>query len=157
MTAIIEKLTKSKLDVPNSRIFTECKKRFRSLLPFEAHALVLDQISARQYSVDSAFLVRDAPLSLKHAALTLRASNQEIQSIRQQLKKVPKQSTKESHMSTYFPFLRGKQNELFALREVSADIAASADIYPIIEPVNDNGSTRNSFENMSRLECHLSL
>ncbi|MGB8354350.1 MAG: sce7725 family protein [Chthoniobacteraceae bacterium] len=50
-------------------------------------------------------------------------------------------------MSTYFPFLRGKQNELFALRALSNQIAASGSVYPIIEPVNENGATRNSFDN----------
>lgn len=35
----------------------------------------------------------------------------------------------------YFPFLRGKQNELIALRELNAEGSINNDIIPIIEPV----------------------
>jgi len=35
----------------------------------------------------------------------------------------------------YFPFLRGKQNELLALRECSDKLASSGKVIPIIEPV----------------------
>ena len=49
-------------------------------------------------------------------------------------------------MPTYFPFLRGKQNELIALRELAPRIANSGLICPIIEPVNTNATTRISFD-----------
>lgn len=49
-------------------------------------------------------------------------------------------------MSTYFPFLRGKREELFALRAVANRIAASSSIVPIIEPVNGNSNTTNSLD-----------
>ncbi len=37
----------------------------------------------------------------------------------------------------YFPILKGKQNELIALRELSANISAQY-IKPVIEPVREN-------------------
>src|SRR5271155_2717578 len=49
-------------------------------------------------------------------------------------------------MSTYFPFLRGKLNELLALRELAGRIAASGSVNPIIEPVNANSTTRISLD-----------
>lgn len=54
----------------------------------------------------------------------------------------------------YFPFLRGKQNELLALRELAANIADNGNVIPIVEPVNSNGTTQKSItrfmqENMS--------
>ncbi|MGB8354349.1 MAG: hypothetical protein WCD79_10705, partial [Chthoniobacteraceae bacterium] len=51
---------------------------------------------ARQYPYAAALLVNEVPSSLKHAALTIRASNQEIQAIRSELKKVPKKPKKET-------------------------------------------------------------
>ena len=41
----------------------------------------------------------------------------------------------------YFPFLRGKQHELIALREVAADIVRNGNVIPILEPVNSNQTT----------------
>ena len=41
----------------------------------------------------------------------------------------------------YFPFLRGKQNELIALRDVAGDIARNGNVIPILEPVNANQTT----------------
>ncbi len=49
-------------------------------------------------------------------------------------------------MKRYFPFLRGKQNELMALRELANDIAESGRVVPIIEPVKDNATTRISLD-----------
>ena len=46
----------------------------------------------------------------------------------------------------YFPLLRGKQHELFALRTLASAIADSGRIIPIIEPVNENRSTQISLE-----------
>jgi hypothetical protein len=46
----------------------------------------------------------------------------------------------------YFPFLRGKLNELIALRELSEAIAAHTQIVPIIEPVKNNSTTRISLD-----------
>ena len=44
----------------------------------------------------------------------------------------------------YFPFLRGKQNELLAVSRLAARIVQSRRIIPIIEPVNWNSTTQKS-------------
>lgn len=49
-------------------------------------------------------------------------------------------------MKTYFPFLRGKQNELMALRGLGAEIAERGNVMPIIEPVKGNANTRISLD-----------
>ena len=46
----------------------------------------------------------------------------------------------------YFPFLRGKQNELLAVRELAPSIATHGSVIPIIEPVNENSTTRISID-----------
>lgn len=46
----------------------------------------------------------------------------------------------------YYPFIRGKQYDLFALRELAEDISKSKKILPIIEPVTINGAVKNSFK-----------
>ena len=47
---------------------------------------------------------------------------------------------------SYFPFLRGKQNELLAVRELASSITRNGRVIPIIEPVNANSSTRLSLD-----------
>ncbi len=49
-------------------------------------------------------------------------------------------------MKTYFPFLRGKQNELMAVRELAERIAGHENVVPIIEPVNGNSTTGISID-----------
>lgn len=49
-------------------------------------------------------------------------------------------------MKRYFPFLRGKLNELMALRELAGEIAEHGQIMPLIEPVKDNPTTRISLD-----------
>jgi hypothetical protein len=49
-------------------------------------------------------------------------------------------------MKTYFPFLRGKQNELMAVRELADRIAQRGTVVPIIEPVNGNATTGISID-----------
>lgn len=49
-------------------------------------------------------------------------------------------------MSKYFPLLRGKQNELLALRHLALRISGSQRICPILELVNDNTTTKNSLD-----------
>jgi hypothetical protein len=49
-------------------------------------------------------------------------------------------------MKTYFPFFRGKLNELMALRGLGANIAERGNVLPIIEPVKGNPSTRISLD-----------
>jgi len=49
-------------------------------------------------------------------------------------------------MKRYFPFLRGKQHELMALRELAGQIAEEGSVIPIIEPVNGNATTRISLD-----------
>ena len=46
----------------------------------------------------------------------------------------------------YFPFLRGKQHELLAVRNLASSIAKHGRVVPIIEPVNANSTTRISIE-----------
>ena len=46
----------------------------------------------------------------------------------------------------YYPFLRGKQNELLALRNLASSIAKNGRVIPIIEPVNANPTTRISID-----------
>jgi len=50
-------------------------------------------------------------------------------------------------MKRYFPYLRGKLNELMALRDLSEEIAESGKVIPIIEPVRNNPNTRISLDN----------
>jgi hypothetical protein len=49
-------------------------------------------------------------------------------------------------MKRYFPFLRGKLNELMALRELAGEIAEHRRVIPIIEPVNNNPTARISLD-----------
>jgi len=49
-------------------------------------------------------------------------------------------------MKRYFPFLRGKQYEMMALRELAEEIAESSSVIPLIEPVRDNPATRISLD-----------
>ena len=49
-------------------------------------------------------------------------------------------------MKRYFPFLRGKQNELMAVRDLAEEIAERGNMIPIIEPVNRNATTRISLD-----------
>jgi hypothetical protein len=49
-------------------------------------------------------------------------------------------------MKRYFPFLRGKQNELMAVRELAEAITEHRNVIPIIEPVNTNPTTRISLD-----------
>jgi len=44
----------------------------------------------------------------------------------------------------YFPFLRGKQHELIAIRDLAPLIVENGCVIPIIEPVNGNSTTRIS-------------
>lgn len=52
-------------------------------------------------------------------------------------------------MRRYFPYLRGKLNELMALRELSEEIAESGQVIPIIEPVRNNANTKISLDNFT--------
>lgn len=45
----------------------------------------------------------------------------------------------------YLPFLRGKQYELYTLRDLSETIIDSGQVLPIIEPVNTSVHSRNCF------------
>lgn len=54
-------------------------------------------------------------------------------------------------MKTYFPFLRGKQNELMALRELADEIATNGHLTPIIEPVKNNPNTRISLDRFTQV------
>jgi len=49
-------------------------------------------------------------------------------------------------MKTYFPFLRGKMNELMALRNLGASISERGNVIPVIEPVKGNPTTRISLD-----------
>jgi hypothetical protein len=94
--AIAEKISKPIINVPNSQIYSECKRTFRKLLPFEAQSHVVQQIRSRAYSTATTDLMQKVPNALKHAALTLRATQREISRISAELKTVPK-NTKQKH------------------------------------------------------------
>jgi hypothetical protein len=55
-------------------------------------------------------------------------------------------------MRRYFPFLRGKLNEMMVLRGLADKIAESNQIIPIIEPVRNNASTRISIDRFTEAE-----
>jgi hypothetical protein len=55
----------------------------------------------------------------------------------------------------YYPFLRGKQYELLALRELITDINSSGCILPIIEPVKDGASHLASYSAFSKEEMEV--
>lgn len=46
----------------------------------------------------------------------------------------------------YFPFFRGKQNEMIAVRDLASKITSNGRIIPIIEPVNANATTLKTFK-----------
>lgn len=48
----------------------------------------------------------------------------------------------------YFPYLRGKQFELIALRELSALMSRSEKISPIIEPVKDSSTLKSTIKEL---------
>ncbi|WP_438036201.1 sce7725 family protein [Sorangium sp. So ce204] len=50
----------------------------------------------------------------------------------------------------YFPLLRGKLNELLALRELAPQLARHRRILPIIEPVNANATARLSLDRFAQ-------
>ena len=95
MVSIVETITQSPINVPNSKIFTECKEKFRKLLPFEAHDHVLAQLRRRSYPSSSIALMAEVPVALKHAALTLRATKRETESLQKALSEPPKPQHKE--------------------------------------------------------------
>lgn len=103
--SIAEKISRPKIEVPNSEIYDECKRIFRRLLPFEAHAHVVQQIRNRAYPTASAELMAKVPNALKHAALTLRATNKEIKKINAELRMIPQQTNKQhiEHDEHIFP------------------------------------------------------
>jgi hypothetical protein len=94
--AIAEQISKSAKPVPNSKIYSECKRKFRNLIPFEAQTHIVQQIKSRTYSVPAVTLMREVPTALKHAALTLRATNQEIKRISEELKITPRKQSKQN-------------------------------------------------------------
>lgn len=51
----------------------------------------------------------------------------------------------------YFPYLRGKQFELIALKELVADIDASGLVHPVIEPVRDIDAGNTLVRNLAFL------
>lgn len=52
----------------------------------------------------------------------------------------------------YFPFLRGKQNELFAILEIADLIKQSKKVIPIIEPMNMNRTTKKALPELNERE-----
>ena len=55
----------------------------------------------------------------------------------------------------YFPYLRGKQFELIAIRELAEMISASGKIIPVIEPVKEVSSYKKTFEALHQYICEL--
>ena len=104
-------------DVANSKIYTECWRKFRQLLPFEAQRHIVQQIRNRAYSKAVTDLVSSVPDSLKHAALTLRATNGEANRISAELKIIPKKpNTKHTE----------KDEHIFSIPERETERAACA-------------------------------
>lgn len=89
MLSMIEQATGEKVKVPNSKIFLECRKKFKQMLPFEVQKLFVEQLRRRKYPAANLALLKDAPPSLKHASLTLSGTAQEINSLREILTKIP--------------------------------------------------------------------
>jgi hypothetical protein len=52
----------------------------------------------------------------------------------------------------YFPFLRGKQFEIIALRELAYQLSESKRIIPIIEPVKETSSYKKTFQEFQEYE-----
>ena len=48
----------------------------------------------------------------------------------------------------YFPYLRGRQFELIALRELVENKLIGKHIYPVIEPVNLSSTLTKTLENL---------
>lgn len=58
----------------------------------------------------------------------------------------------------YFPYLRGKQYELIALRELSESMGKTNVIHPIIEPVRESTSTlRLTIEQFKEQDVHFTI
>ena len=55
----------------------------------------------------------------------------------------------------YFPYLRGKQFELIAIRELVEMMSATGKIIPIIEPVKEVASYKKTFEALHQHICVL--
>ncbi|MGA2686321.1 MAG: sce7726 family protein [Verrucomicrobiota bacterium] len=91
--SIVELNSKPIKNLPNSEIYGECLRKFRRLLPFEVQRHVVQQIRNRTYPEAVTALMSNVPNSLKHAALTLRATNQETNRINAELKTVPRKPT----------------------------------------------------------------
>jgi hypothetical protein len=90
--SIAEKNSNSKIEVPNSQIYVECKRHFRKLLPFDAQSQVVEYIRQRPYPAATISLMEEVPKSLKHVALTLRATIQETKRISTELKMTPRRA-----------------------------------------------------------------
>ena len=88
--SIVRRFCNAKIEVPNSKIYTECKRQFRRLLPFEAQFHLVEQIRQRAYPSAIISLMLEVPKSLKHVALTLRATSQETKRISSELKMIPR-------------------------------------------------------------------
>lgn len=89
MLSIVEETLGVCLTVPTSRIYTECKNKIRHLLPFEFQQQLVGQLRKRRYPQSTTQLLGDVPRSLKHAALTLRASQREVTRIRSEFQIPP--------------------------------------------------------------------
>lgn len=108
--AIIETVLGRKIEVPTSQLYTECKKAFKALLPFEAHEHMNRQIRSRGHSSAIADLLNIVPCSLTHAAFTLRATHREMGQIRSAMNSKPKKhnSTKAKVHENILPIPPGK-------------------------------------------------
>jgi hypothetical protein len=98
MAAISEELSNKNVTVPRSLIYRNCKRQFRTLLPFEGHRFVLTQLKNRGYSSSCESLMFDAPQSLKHATLMLRATKREVSELRYELCNTPRKPNTHEHI-----------------------------------------------------------
>jgi hypothetical protein len=107
---VITKVSGRKIEAPTSQLYTECRKAFKVLLPFEAHTYMNEQIRSRGHSSATAELLNVVPCSLTHAAFTVRASHREMRQIQSELKSSPtrKSRTKTRSDENILPIPQGE-------------------------------------------------
>ncbi|WP_162178958.1 sce7725 family protein [Bifidobacterium stellenboschense] len=119
-------------DVPPAMFYPACRKMFLDIPVLKAQALVMAAIKQR-----NAWTREDLERFPEAQRISLYFSYDKMQ-------QVPRRKTFRLRMTrqggcvmTYYPYLRARQYELFALRELLTGGLLSRDVVPIIEPVRD--------------------
>ena len=73
-------------DVPTSKYYEACRRKFRRLLPHEAHKLMTDELRSRKLHASHLQLINVVPKSLKMAAIGLRATKSQMLKLQEKLK-----------------------------------------------------------------------